>query len=94
MAADAPALPAGLRVYPNPTSGRATVGFVPQASGPVALRLYNAQGKLVERLYEGHAQAGVAQQHAVQGQALKDGLYMIRLNTPSGTVSRKLVITR
>jgi hypothetical protein len=83
-----------LRVYPNPASGRATVGFVPQSSGPVALRLYNAQGKLVQRLYEGQAEAGVAQQHTVQGQALKDGLYMIRLNTATGTVSRKLVISK
>jgi hypothetical protein len=98
VAAEKNSVPAGsesrLRVYPNPSAGETNISFTPQGSGAVSLHLFDARGNRVQRVFEGHAEAGVAQQHAVQGQALKDGLYMIRLNTATGTVSRKLVISK
>jgi hypothetical protein len=83
-----------LRASPNPASGATVISFTPTRDEAVGLHLYEAQGRLVKRVFEGVVKTGTPQRHAVEGQALKTGLYFIRLNTPTGTVTRKLAISR
>jgi len=87
-----------LGVYPNPLRGSGRVRFSLPQAGKVSLRLYSVSGRLVQVLLDDsplkagdysipiHPSSAVARPSA--------GVYFLRLEAASGTISTKAVLTR
>ncbi|MFC7669760.1 T9SS type A sorting domain-containing protein [Hymenobacter humi] len=93
----ASALRTAVTVYPNPLTGRdnrATVEFRVEKSGPVTLSLFSLQGQRIRTLYTGTAEAGAARTVALEAAGLAEGVYLVRLVTPTKVVTQKLLYTR
>jgi len=82
-----------LTVFPNPFRSEASLSFTLPTAGPATLELYDAQGRLVRRLYSGATEAGQAQQVALSGASLPVGLYLVRLTAGRTVLTQRLVKT-
>lgn len=81
-----------LSIVPNPTREIAHIQFeLPQADG-VYLTIFDAQGRQVQRLFNGEKLPGGA--HVLQSAQLNPGMYVLQLNAGSGWISRKFVVAR
>lgn len=97
-----PALP-GLRLaleqnQPNPFNPTTEIRFALDAAGPAELVIYDVTGHRVRTLLRADLPAGA---HTARwdgrndaGQSLASGLYMYRLETAGGAVSRKMLLVR
>jgi hypothetical protein len=75
---------ASVKVYPNPAQGFVTV----EAEGMTSVSVYNALGQCVlERAVEGD-------QSRIELQEATPGLYLLRITTTTGIVSKRLSIER
>lgn len=85
------ALTTALESYPNPFSSSVQLDFSLSLAGKYSLGVYNAQGRLVEKLEAGTATAG--ELHHVKWEAANhaSGLYLVRLTTEAGVHQMKLV---
>jgi len=79
-----------LSVFPNPFSQQATVQFSVVKTGVVNLTLLNIEGQLVSKLYSGSVEAGTTQAAGVKADGLPNGLYVLRLVTPTGVLYQKV----
>jgi hypothetical protein len=79
---------------PNPFSHQTTLTFSVAQSDRVSLDLYNAQGKLVKKLFEGQAEAGQVYHFDVDAHRLDQSLYISRLVTSTGVKTVKLVVMK
>ncbi|NBC18857.1 MAG: DUF1501 domain-containing protein [Bacteroidetes bacterium] len=91
-----PAVPEAFALYqnyPNPFNPRTTITYTLSAAAPVTLRIYDAQGRLVQTLVQGTRPAGP---HAVRFDAghLPSGTYFYRLETPEGQKTRQMALVR
>jgi len=80
----------GLDVYPNPTAGEVAIQVNGMSGQNVKIELYNVYGQLVQQLYEGP----VASDSFVLNnntEKLADGIYFVRLQSPLGTKTARLV---
>ncbi|RZL13038.1 MAG: T9SS type A sorting domain-containing protein [Hymenobacter sp.] len=93
--ADAAATRASLELAltgsPNPFSDQLRLQFALPTTQAYTLALYDGQGRLVQQLAKGEAQAGQAQQVEVPTQTYAAGLYLLRLTTATGTQNLKLI---
>ncbi|MEM1043106.1 MAG: T9SS type A sorting domain-containing protein [Bacteroidota bacterium] len=82
-----------LRAYPNPFTGRTTVGFTVPEAGPARVAVFDVLGREVAMLADGPLAAG---QHEVvlDGAALPSGVYVVRLTTESQTLTRRVTLIR
>jgi hypothetical protein len=87
-----------LRNDPNPWSGNTTFRFQLGQSQPVTLQVFDLDGRLVRRLFQGSLPAG---QHALDwngasdaGTPLPAGVYYYRLETPATADTRQLILIR
>jgi len=94
----APAAPPRLALHPNPANPRVTIALTPAAAGPARLSVHAARGRLRAVLHDGLLEAGsrtlVWDGTDGLGRALPSGVYVVRLATPRGAVSRRAVILR
>jgi hypothetical protein len=86
------------RSYPNPFSGRAQILFDLPESGPVKIRIFDLQGRVVKNLLQetkdpGRYSAFWAGDNDA-GQSVAPGIYFYRLETQSRTDTKKLVKMR
>lgn len=73
------------RIYPNPARGSFNIAS-PSYSGDLQLELFDVQGRRVmERKISGS-------QNEISLQAIPTGVYMVRLSSDSGAITKKLVI--
>ncbi|HEX5001412.1 MAG TPA: T9SS type A sorting domain-containing protein [Bacteroidia bacterium] len=80
----------GLDLYPNPTAGEVTINVNGMSGQNVKIDLYNVYGQLAAHLFEGT----VATDSFVLNnttETLSDGIYFVRLQSPSGTKTARLV---
>jgi hypothetical protein len=77
--------------HPNPFSDEFQLHFSLPITQAYTLAVYDAQGRLVQQLVSGQAEAGQAQQLTVPTHAYADGLYLVRLTTATGTQQLKLI---
>ncbi len=79
--------------YPNPFNPTTTLRFDLASAGDVSLTVYDALGRAVSTLVSGFRPAGA---HVVSFDAasLPSGLYMARLATPAGSVTRTLTLVK
>lgn len=85
----------GLRAFPSPGTGRAGIAFELPGRRDVEVGVYDAVGRLVERVYHGPLEAG---RHELgwggAGGAGASGLYFIRLRAGDDVAVEKLVRVR
>jgi hypothetical protein len=92
---EGPARPLMLTASPNPFEPYTVIQFNLAGSAPVALRLFDAQGRLVETLIDAQCSPGL---HAVRwdggstsGAAAQTGIYFCEIRTPAGSERLRLV---
>ena len=88
-----------LSVFPNPCPGKARITYALPRSGNVSLKLYDVAGELVTTVVRGWHAAGRYNQLLTptlsserRGSSLAEGVYLLRLETGSTTLIRKLII--
>ncbi len=91
-----PALPCRLQMTPNPTRGFVLVNYVLPVAGPLELAMYDLNGRLVRKLYQGRALSGYGQtnwdmldQH---GKRVAPGVYFCRLVSGNYKQTAKLIV--
>jgi hypothetical protein len=89
--ANEPALTTTLESYPNPFNTSVEMKFSLSLAGNYSLAVYDAQGRLVEKLANGNATAGELQRVQWQAANHAAGLYLVRLTTDAGVHQMKLV---
>jgi hypothetical protein len=96
----ASAVPAVTRlaaVFPNPSSGAATVRFELAREAQVDIDVYDLRGARVRRITSGRRNAGAYSEtwdgRDQQGRRLPIGLYLVRFDADRHHESRKLVLT-
>jgi hypothetical protein len=99
MAADDAAQPMVLRLdpaRPSPTAGSTAISFATPAAGPVSLRLYAVDGRLVRTLIDDAVAAG---EHRVawngrleSGQMAAPGIYFLKLQAERKAITRRLTL--
>jgi len=79
--------------YPNPAATAVTIGFNLPEGGPVELKVYDLAGRRVATLVEGELAAG---RHEVSWdtEGFPAGVYLVRLATDNGSLTRRLVVAR
>ncbi len=83
--------------YPNPARQQATLAFsLPKAETDANLAIYNSKGQKVRTLFSGPAAKGA---HSLvwngrddNGKPVAGGIYLYRLQSSSGSLSRKLLM--
>ena len=87
-----------LDVAPNPATAYASIRFTLPAAGIVRLRVYDCTGRLLRELADGEQPAGSQLLRwdgaDAQGRLAGAGVYLVSLDTPSGSLRRKLVRMR
>jgi hypothetical protein len=84
---------AALRVFPNPAFDDVEVDLSTDRPGWMKVDLTDVQGRRVGTLFEGWATQG-RHRFRWSGDRLPGGLYIVRVTTASGTMARKLLVTR
>ncbi|MBK8192518.1 MAG: T9SS-dependent M36 family metallopeptidase [Lewinellaceae bacterium] len=79
-----------VRVFPNPATDRLNIDFLQAATGPVRLALCDATSRTVLDTQYPHAAAGIS----VDVSNLAPGMYMLRLSTKDGAITRKVGVVR
>ncbi len=87
-----------LSVYPNPFNPATTVAFSLPRGGQVEVAVYDLAGRRIRSLASGFLAAG---EHQVawdgrdnRGVALGSGVYLIRLQSPSGVMSKRALLLK
>lgn len=93
--------PSGLALFansPNPFNPRTAIQFQMPRAGAVALRVYDAAGRVVRTLVDGRAEAGV---HSASwdgiddsGRAVGSGVYLYRLTANGETLSGRMTLLK
>jgi M6 family metalloprotease-like protein len=82
--------------YPNPFNSRTTLSFRLDQAGAASLDVYHVGGQRVRRLFSGELPPGAYVKHwdgrDEHGFAAASGVYLLRLSTPEGSISRRLVL--
>ncbi|RNC79597.1 MAG: DUF1501 domain-containing protein [Balneola sp.] len=79
--------------YPNPFNPTTNISFVLAKSEPVTLKVFDARGSLVQTLVHRTLPAG---EHTLSfdASALTSGVYLYRIETPSGSQSKKMTLIK
>jgi len=80
-----------LTVSPNPARGGTSVAFSLPVSGEASLKVYDAQGRLVQTLASGTREAGT---YRASLGGLTSGVYFLNLQAGSYKTTRSLVVVR
>ena len=81
-----------VRAWPNPSAGRATVGFGLAAGGAARVAVYDALGREVAVVADRPFGAG---RHEVRlASPLPAGVYVVRVATPAGVATARLTVAR
>jgi hypothetical protein len=73
-------------IWPNPAKDMAQLSFELNESKRVTLEVFSAEGKLIDRLFEGEASAGIPYQFDLDVNHLATGNYTCRLMGPDGVI--------
>ena len=75
--------------FPNPFNSRTFIQFSLPAEMDVKLTVLNVLGQTVAELYDGRLEQG-AHSISFEAQGISSGMYYYKLQTPVGTVARKM----
>ena len=80
-------------VYPNPTSGAATVAYALPAASDVELAAYDVLGRRVALLQSGSVEAGT-HEASFDAARLPAGLYVVQLRAGDQVLTERITVTR
>jgi hypothetical protein len=83
-----------LQAYPNPFTQELRVAFRVEQTQPVSLKLYDSQSREVATLFQAQAEAGKEYKASWTAGQQAGGLYLLRLQTPGKTSTRKVILNR
>jgi len=83
-----------LKIWPNPSSDIATIGYMLESSEQVNLSIYDLYGKLIREIYEGSTPARQEVQIEVDLKNLADGNYACRLSTGQEQQTKMLIVAK
>jgi Secretion system C-terminal sorting domain len=78
---------------PNPAGSITRVDFSLETSGPVSLRVYDVAGRLVSTVLEETRAKGWSSVQ-IDSKRLASGVYFLKLQSPTASVTRKFVVLR
>ena len=79
--------------YPNPFNPITTIGYALSETAPIKLALYDMQGKEIRVFVDGVQSAGTYEIR-LDASDLPSGMYLYRLDTPSGPVVRNMTLVK
>ncbi|MCX7021608.1 MAG: T9SS type A sorting domain-containing protein, partial [bacterium] len=82
-----------LAVYPSPASGSFTIDYTLPGDGRVSISLYDLSGRRIATVLDGEMTAG-RHDFSYDASALPPGVYLVRLATDSGSLTRRVVVAR
>ncbi len=82
-----------LSVYPSPATDSMTIDYTLPEDGPVTILLYDLSGRRVSTLLDENVTAG-RHELSYDASTLPPGVYLTHLETDTGTLTRRVVITR
>jgi hypothetical protein len=85
---------AAFTVAPNPFSQTTLLSFTTAVEGPATVEVYNAQGMLIQRLFEGILRAATPYRWHFDGKQLPAGVYIGRITMGKQVYHQRLVLTR
>jgi hypothetical protein len=94
---DADELPNGLVLeqnYPNPFNPSTTIRFAIDESVPAVLQVYDALGNQIAELFNEQTEAGKIYNLEFEGGNLSSGIYFYKLETPSHTIHKKMLLIK
>ncbi|OGD72503.1 MAG: hypothetical protein A2Y64_03135 [Candidatus Coatesbacteria bacterium RBG_13_66_14] len=80
-------------MYPSPSSGSFTVDYTLPENGRINISLYDLSGRRIATVFEGEMAAG-RHEFSFDASTLPPGVYLARMATDSGTLTRRVVVTR
>lgn len=93
LASEIPVKPELDQNYPNPFNPSTTIRFRLPEAGPVLIEVYDVTGRRVAQLVDEFKQAG-AHEVYFDANSLSSGVYVYRLQTPGGSVVRKMTLLK
>jgi endonuclease/exonuclease/phosphatase family metal-dependent hydrolase len=93
---DAAVLPGGFELlpnYPNPFNPSTVIGFRLSVFGEARLSVYDVLGREVAVLVDGVMSAG-SHQATFDASGLSSGIYIVRLSTPQGSQTRRMMLVK
>ncbi len=88
-----PQLAVVVDVTPNPFSGNARVQYTVPVAGPARFKVYSSDGRLVQSETR-MALRGAWVEFELDGRSLGNGVYLVQVQTPAGTVGAKATVLR
>ena len=85
-----------LAIAPNPTTGPTTIEYTVPAAGMITIQVLDVAGRVVAEVERGVRRPGryqVPWAGDLEGRAARPGVYFVRLQTPEGSVVRRLVVS-
>jgi hypothetical protein len=83
-----------LQNFPNPFNPSTTINFTVPGDGYTTLIVSDILGREVAMLFAGETHSGVVISKVFDGSRLASGVYLARLNHGSGTLVRKLLLSK
>lgn len=83
--------PSALKVFPNPVFDLATIEFKAVQSGHAQIAIYTSEGKLVQKIHDGHLNQGL-HTFPLDTQGLSAGIYFCRVHSGKTTLETRVVI--
>lgn len=81
-------------VYPNPFAGQARMMLELGLSQNVRVEMYDALGRRVDVVFEGHVEANVPMELAISGQTLASGVYLLRVTGETFSRTNTALVVR
>jgi hypothetical protein len=83
-----------IAAYPNPFHSSINLSLSPSLSGSVSVEIYDIQGNLIEKLFEGEVREGEQTELRFDGSALRSGVYLARITSSRGASFQRLMLQR
>ncbi|MBC6988655.1 T9SS type A sorting domain-containing protein [Hymenobacter sp. BT491] len=83
-----------LNIFPNPAEDEATIEFSLTDAQHYSLQVFDAKGRLVNRVAAGQAEAGRTYRFQVTSKELAMGMYVVRLTTDKSTQTMRLIMNK
>ena len=84
--------------YPNPFKGMGNIAWSVKTAGNVTLKVYDASGRVVRNLVQSPMKPGryrvTWDGKANDGRMVSAGIYFYKLETASGKLEQKVIVTR
>ena len=81
-----------LTVYPNPNDQELKIQFKAKHNEQINIQIFDVQGKVVEKVYEGTTQTGQTKNFTVNASKIQQGTYLIEVDKNSGKIATKIII--